>query len=103
MSSLVNIGADPFLGNIPQHRAMRPAIAFLNSTLAPDSVSALVGDAYGVDGACTLHYRGTHDTYRLQHGPRTMRATNWPSFATPSPVAWRSRHRSRGAMVSGSR
>ena len=68
MSSLVNIGADPFLRNIPQHRAMRPAIAFLNSTLAPDSVSALVGDAYGVDGACTLHYRGTHDTYRLQHG-----------------------------------
>ena len=47
---------------------MHSALAFLNSTLAPASVSALVREGYGRSGACTLHYRGTHDSYRIQDG-----------------------------------
>ena len=47
---------------------MRPALSIVNSTVAAESVAVLVQEAYGLSGSCTLHYRGTHDSYRIQHG-----------------------------------
>lgn len=43
----------------------------LNSTLDPQWIGAQVHDHYGVAGRCTLHARGTHDTYRLHHTEQT--------------------------------
>lgn len=43
----------------------------LNSTLDPAFVAAQLRAIWGLRAACTLHYRGTHDTYRAAHAHGT--------------------------------